>query len=319
MTKLFLDNGKEGKNDWWRYLFTALSSWILSNVIAMPLFTFIIVFYFIFSGNFDINAILQSVDNVESNPLFLLLLIFVIFTVSTIIFLICVKFIHKKDLMTLFNTSKGKDISGKSISWIKRIRWNRILKGALIWLIFLSVLTLSLYLYNPNSFIINFNLEHLSMMILLFLLAIPIQVTFEELFFRGYLNQGISLKIKSPLVVILISSLIFSLGHIFNGGENIIFMIQNVSITFIVGIILCMFTLVDNGIELAIGAHLTNNFFAMIIASTEGSLGSFNTIIQTVDSDPMTELLFSIASLLIFAFILFLYKKEEVLKALNIK
>jgi hypothetical protein len=38
-----------------------------------------------------------------------------------------------------------------------------------------------------------------------------------------------------------------------------------------------------------------------------------------VETDPTLDLLLGIITMLIFAFILFLYKKEEVLKALNIE
>ncbi|MCL2157524.1 MAG: CPBP family glutamic-type intramembrane protease [Methanobrevibacter sp.] len=318
MSNLFLDNVKKGENSWFRYLITTFSSWVLSSILAGILFGLIIVSYFIFSGNLNSNVIINTMINFESNPTVFFLITFLSFIISTLIFFICVKYLHKRNLLSLVNTSKGKDSSGKSLSWIKRVRWKKIIKGAVIWLIFLSIVEFILYVYAPNSFIINFNIENISLMILLFIIAIPIQVTFEELFFRGYINQAISLKIKQPLLIILISSLIFSIGHILNGGNNLIFMIENVSITFIVGIILSGFTLVDNGIELAIGAHLANNFFAFIITSSEGSLGNFNTIIQIVGIDPIVELLFSIISILIFAFILFLYKKEDVLKALNI-
>jgi len=318
MTNRFLENGAEGKNNWWVYLITIISSWILSNIIAVLLFVFIMVFYFLSSGNFDINAMLNSLTNVESDPILFFLLIFLSFTISTIILLFCVKYLHKKSLMSLINTSKIKDVSGKTISWYKRIRWDRFLKGIVLWSVFLVIMLFIQYIINPNSFIFNFNINNVLFMILLFIIAIPIQVTFEELFFRGYLLQGLSLKIKSPIIIILISSIIFSIGHVLNGGDNPIFMIQNVSITFIIGIILCGFTLVDKGIELAIGVHLANNFFAFIINSSEGSIGSFNSIIQTVETDPIITFLFEIVSLLIFAFVLFLYKKEDVLTALNI-
>lgn len=317
MTNIFLANGKKGKNDWWRYLITIFSSWGLSNIIAAIIFIFIIGFYFLFFGSSSID-ILYTLVNIESIPTVFFLLIFLSFAISMIIFFICLKFIHKKNIMSIINTSKEKDGTGKSISWIKRIRWDRIMKGGLLWLIFLSIIQIIAYVSNPNSIIINFNIENVAMMIFLFIIAIPIQITFEELFFRGYLNQGLSLKIKSPIMVILISSLIFSLGHILNGGDNVIFMIQNVSVTFIIGIIFSGFTLVENGIELAIGAHLVNNFFAFIISSSEGSVGSFNSIIQTTQIDPIMDTLLSVIFLLIFAFILFLYKKEDVLKALNI-
>ncbi|MDR2967816.1 MAG: CPBP family intramembrane metalloprotease [Methanobacteriaceae archaeon] len=294
MPNQFLENGKKGKNSWWRYLTTTFLSW---GVLIVMILSF--AFYFIFFG--------LSIE----------LLTFLSWSISMIVFYICVKTIHKKDVMSLVNVSKGKDIAGKSISWIKRIRWNKFLKGALLWSIFLAITSIISYIFNPNSFIINFNIYHIAMMILLFIIVIPIQVTFGELFFRGYLLQGLSLKVKSPITIILISSLIFSLGQLI--GDSIIFMIQNVSIAFIIGIIFCGFTLVDNGIELATGAHLANSFFAFIISSSERSLGNFNTIIQSVNIDPIIDNILTITTLLIFAFILFLYKKEDVLKALNMQ
>jgi len=301
MPNLFLDNGKKGKNSWFKYLITIFL--FFGSIVAIFPFIFTIIdSYFMFF---------------ENMMLFTLLSFSISSSISMIIFYLCVKLIHKKDLISLVNVSKGKGIAGKSISWIKRIRWNRFLKGALLWSIFIVITLILSYIFNPDSFIINFNIEHIAIMILLFIIAIPIQVTLVELFFRGYLLQGISLKIKSPIFIILISTLIFSLRY-FTGGDNLIFSIQNVSIAFIIGIIFCVFTLVDNGIELAIGAHLANTFFAFMIAPSEASEGNFNPIIQTVNIDPVIDNILTIITLLIFAFILFLYKKEDVLKALNI-
>ncbi|MDR2967818.1 MAG: hypothetical protein LBU74_07735 [Methanobacteriaceae archaeon] len=110
---LFLDNGKKGKNKWWRYLLTIFLSWGLGSIIAAIFFIFIIaviysVFYF---GNLDINDILDPIVNSESYPTFFFLLTFLSFSFSMIIFYDCVKLIHAKDLMSLVNVSKGKDIA----------------------------------------------------------------------------------------------------------------------------------------------------------------------------------------------------------------
>jgi len=223
--------------------------------------------------------------------------------------------------MSLVNFSEKYDeFSGKTITWVKRIRWNLMLKGALIWLAFIIVTSLISFAMDPGNFYINFNIENLYLIILLFILAIPIQVLFEELFFRGYLNQGLSLKIKSPIIVILISSLVFSIGHIINGGLDPIFMISNIIVTFIVGMIFSIATLATNGIEWAVGAHFANNLFAFLISSSEASLGNFETIVQTkISGNPLSELIFYLIFLLVFSAILFFYKKESILKGLGIE
>lgn len=304
----------------WRYIITIFLSWGLSNIIAGFLLGILIVAYFIFTGNLDINAMLNYIDSYDSNIILFFIETFITISFSMIFLYISLKFIHKRDFMSLVNFSKKYDeFTGKTISWVKRIRWKQMLKGALIWLGFIVIMFIITFIMYPSGFYINFNIENFYLIIFLFILSIPIQVLFEELFFRGYLNQGLSLKIKKPIVVILISSLIFSLGHILNGGTDPISMISNVAITFIMGMIFSVATLVTNGIEWAVGAHFVNNLFAILITSSEGSLGSFETIVQsTVLTDPLIDLFFSIIAFLIFAMILFFYKKEEILNGLGI-
>ena len=320
MINKFLNNVNEGENSIWRYLITIALTWIVSNLIAGFLLVILIVFYFISTGNLDPIAMVDYINNFDSNAILLLSMTFIIASFSMTFLFISMKYIHKRDFFSLFNFSKKYDeFSGKAVSWTKRIRWNFMLKGALIWSIFLIVLLLIQFILSPETLYLNFNIENFYLIILLFILAIPIQVLFEELFFRGYLNQGLSLKIKNPLIIILISSFVFSLGHIINGGMDPIFMVSNVLITFIIGIIFSVATLTTNGIEWAVGAHLANNFFAFIISSSEGSLGNFETIIQsTTPIDPLWELIFSLIVFSIFAVILFFYKKEKILKALKI-
>jgi len=320
MINEFLNNVYDGKNNWWRYLITIFLSWIASNLIAAFFFVFLVFFYFIFTGNQDINIIIDFIGSYDSNIIVFFEITFLVISFSLIFLYISVKFIHDRDFMSLINISRKYDeFSGKAISLVNRIRWGLVLKGALIWLSFLLIILLISFSLNPEIFYLNLNIENFYLVIFLFLLAIPIQVLFEELFFRGYLIQGLSIKIKSPIIVILISSIIFSLGHILNGGSDPIFMITNIVDTFIVGMILCVATLATNGIEWAVGAHFANNFFAFLITSSEGSIGSFETMIQTtVAPDPLLDLIVSTITLLIFAGILFFYKKEKILRGLGI-
>ncbi|MBZ9570010.1 CPBP family intramembrane metalloprotease [Methanobrevibacter sp. TMH8] len=321
MLNKFLNNGNEGKNNWWRYLITIILSWGVAEIIAGFTLGFLIASYFIASGNFDINYFINYIMDYESNINLFFIMTFFSFSFSMLFLFFSLKLIHKRDFMSLVNISKKYDeFSGKTINWIKRVRWRQIIKGALIWLVFLIVMLLISIILDPSGFNINFNIGNLYLTILLFILAIPIQVLFEELFFRGYINQGLSLKIKSPIIVILISSFVFSLGHIINGGTDPIFMVSNIVITFMMGMIFSVATLATNGIEWAVGAHLINNFFAFIISSSEGSFGSFETIIQSTNlTDPLIDFIFSVIALLIFAIILFFYKKEKILKGLDTK
>ena len=324
MINRFLNNVNKGENDWWRYLITIVSSLGVSAFMAAFFSLFLIAIYFLFIGNSDIFAMFDYMDTYDSNIALFFIITFIEISFAMIFLFLSLKFIHKRDFMSIVNFSpKYDEFSGKAINWVKRVRWGQMLKGALIWLIFMITTLLTSFLLSPESYSINPNMENIYLIIFLFILAIPIQVLFEELVFRGYLNQGLSLKIKSPIVVILISSLIFSLLHIFNGGFNPIFMIANVFYTFILGIIFSVATLTTNGVEWATGAHFTNNLLAFLIISSEGSLGNFETIIHFTDfTDPLLGLLdFLIVALilLILLIILFFHNKEKILNGLGIE
>lgn len=303
MVNKFLENVNLGKNKLWMYIITIILSFFVSNIVA----SFLLPFGQFLFGNL-------SGSNINQVYFFFFMSLNAIF--SVLFLYISVKYIHKRDFMSLINVSenfnKAKQIP---INWFGRIRWNFILKGFLIWIIFLFAMEFVYYIVNPAGISINLAFENILLLIALFIVSIPIQITFEELFFRGYLNQGLSLKIKNPLIVILISSFIFGCGHLTNGGNVPMFIIMNFLITFIMGFIWSTATLIGNGIEFAIGGHFANNFFAFFISSSSASFGGFKTLITITGFTPFGNFIINFGTLLVFALILFLYKKEDILKA----
>jgi len=301
MTNKFLNNVKQGKNDFWRYLVTSIMSFGVAQ--------FVSVFYLILFVVFQQVLIGTS----EFDMTYYFIAIFFSFSISAIFLLLLLDVLHKRNIMSLVNAVEKYDVFGRSISWIKRVRWNKFFKGFLIWSIFIIVVQTVIYIIYPSDFTLNWNFENFLALFILFLIAIPIQVTFEELFFRGYLNQGLSLKIKNPMIIIAISSFVFGLAHLLN-GDNVISMISYVYFASVVGLIWSITTLLDNGIEWSTGAHLANNFFAFVIIGGEGSIDNFGTLFSVKDSDPLFGIVFSTVTLFGFLIILILYKKDKILK-----
>jgi len=300
MSNKFLNNVKHGKNDFWRYLLTSIMSFGVSEFIAIFYLVIFIVFQQVLIGNSDSEMVIYFI------------IIFFSFSASTIFLLVFLEVAHKRNIMSLINSVEKYDVYGRVRSWKERIRWNRFFKGILIWSIFLIIIETVSYLLYPDDFILNWDLANFFSLFLLFLIAIPIQVSFEELFFRGYLNQGLSLKIKNPIIIITISSLVFGFAHLLNGND-ILSMILCVYSAFIVGIIWSIITLLDNGIEWSTGAHLANNFFAFVIIGGEGAIDNFGTLFSVKGSDPIFGIFFSTITLLGFLVILILYKKDKIL------
>lgn len=294
---LFLDNAKRGKNNWWRYLITIILSLLIASVVAGALLgVFIVIGIFIFKQSFNVDLIYQLLEE----PTFLIFLVGLSFSISFIFLYLCTRFLHKKEFISLINTKN-------------KVRWNRIAKGAGAWLIIIAAFDLVSYLIDPTGFKISFNFQKFWILAILALIAFPIQASFEEVFFRGYLMQGISLIFKKPIWVLLISALTFSLLHWWNAG-TVIMSISIVMSTFIIGLVLGIIVLADNGIEMAMGVHIINNIYVSVIhSSPESGLGNLPSIFIS-NADPYTSPIFLGLAAIILIYVLFINKIEDVLK-----
>ena len=99
---------------------------------------------------------------------------------------------------------------------------------------------------------------------------IPIQTSAEELLFRGYLLQGFGVLFKNRWLPLILTSVLFGGLHYANPevdqfGLGIMF--YYIGTGFFLGII----TLVDEGLELALGFHAANNLFGALLMSSEWS------------------------------------------------
>jgi membrane protease YdiL (CAAX protease family) len=294
---LFLDNAKRGKNNWWRYLITIILSLFIASVVAGALLgVFIVIGILIFKQSFNVDLIYQLLEE----PTFLIFLVGLSFSISFIFLYLCNRFLHKKEFISLINTKN-------------KVRWNRIAKGAGVWLIIIAAFDLVSYLIDPTGFKISFNFQKFWILAILALIAFPIQASFEEVFFRGYLMQGISLIFKKPICVLLISALTFSLLHWWNAG-TVIMSISIVMSTFIIGLVLGIIVLADNGIEMAMGVHIINNIYVSVIhSSPESGLGNLPSIFIS-NADPYTSPIFLGLAAIILIYMLFINKIEDVLK-----
>ena len=97
---------------------------------------------------------------------------------------------------------------------------------------------------------------------------LPFQTSTEELLFRGYLMQGFGTLTKNRWFPLIITSVIFGLLHGMNpeverlGYVLMIFYIGT-------GLLYGITTLMDEGTELALGLHASNNIVAAFLVTTD--------------------------------------------------
>ena len=295
MHNLFLDNGSNGKNNWWRYILTILISWG-GGILATGVLVAVLMLAFIYMVpntfyQFDLNSLV-------SNGLFLLVIVFIAYAISFLLFYLCVRFMHKKKFTSLINTTGKFD-------------WMKLLKGAGIWTALMAALTFIPLLTTAQDYQITFNPKTFGLLLILSFITFPLQASFEEIFFRGYLMQAFGLISKKPVIPLLATSLLFALVHFFN-GTDLQMSLMMVAGTLIIGLMLGIIVLGENRLETAMGIHIANNMFvSLIYNSTDSGLGNLPSIITVQQSDAVTGTIGIFIAAVAMIIILFWNKKSE--------
>jgi len=158
-----------------------------------------------------------------------------------------------------------------TINGTGRVRWDRFFVSFLVWLI-LSVLYFFINLKaDPSNFKLGNVSETLIFLTVISFLFIPFQAAFEEVLFRGYLMQGLSAMTRNRWFPLLMTSVLFGLMHAFNPEVKEFGFFTMMPQYVVFGLIFGIVTILDDGVEAAIGAHAANNIFLCIMVTHESS------------------------------------------------
>ncbi len=248
------------QNSWWRYLIPiALFLGLMGlNTLAVHLL------------NVDVGKLIKAeIERKGSNRFFFENLIpFAVFLAALFIW---IKLVHKQPIKTL-TTSR------------KKVDWGRIFFSFGLIIITMIVLTGIDYYNNPENYVLQFDLAPFLILSAITIIMIPIQTSFEEYLFRGYLMQGIGVLAKNKWLPLIVTSVLFGLMHLANPEVdklgNIV-MIYYIGTGFFLGIM----TLMDEGMELALGFHAGNNIIAALLVTSDWAVFQTNSILKDV-SEP---------------------------------
>ena len=137
---------------------------------------------------------------------------------------------------------------------------------------------------------------------------IPLQTSFEEYLFRGYLMQGIGTLFKNRWSPLIITSMVFGSLHFFNPEVtklgNII-MFYYIGTGFLLGIM----TLMDDGMELALGFHAGNNLITAVLVTADWTAFQTNSILKDI-SEPSAGWDILIPVMVVYPLFLFIMAKK---------
>ena len=289
---MFIEQGISSENRFWKYIVGSIIIVVASTIGQIPLLLAVIAKSFAEGKGIPENQddIMKVFDS--NSTLFLILISFVFAIIG--VFAVN-KHLHQQSLLTI-------------ISSRKKVDWNRIWVSFLLWTAITIISTLALYYSSPQDFVIQFQPIPFLILVLIAVLMIPIQTTCEELVFRGYLMQGFANLSMNKWFPLLMTSLIFGTMHIFNPEVSKIGYI--ILVYYIgTGLFLGMITLMDEGMELAIGFHAANNLIGALLVTTDWTVFQTNSILKDL-SEPSAGFDIILPVVIIYPVLLIIFSKK---------
>jgi uncharacterized protein len=260
---MFLNQASTGVNEIWRYCVGIIGVLLMYFLGQIP---FEIIKEMQIRKHTEIGTaeerlFLETMDfsilHLDKNVGLLLLLLMFIFAIGGL-YLVVTK-LHIKNFKDIITTRPTID-------------YKRVLYGFGVWAAIIAVSEWISYLLHPAGYKVIFDASSWFILVIICILILPIQTSFEELFFRGYIMQGIYHHTHKPWIAIVGSSLLFALMHgtnpeIAKYGFGIMITYYILAASF-----LAYITLMDNGMELALGVHWATNFMGAAFLTYDGSV-----------------------------------------------
>ncbi len=265
---MFIEEGFKGKYEGWRYILGVLIIFIGWQFVgAVPLMG-ALIYKVMGTGEFPTD--ISGMANLLGSNLFLFLML-ISFAVGLLSVFLTAKFLHEQGIRSL-TTARQK------------IDWKRIGFAFIVWTLVSALFIVIDILVSPDDYVFNFKPGPFMILLLITVLFLPLQTSFEEYFMRSYLMQGIGIAAKKRWVPLLITSLIFGMLHIFNPevdklGYGIMIFYMGT------GLFLGIMTLMDDGIELPLGFHAANNMTAALLVTADWTAFQTDSLFRDV-SEP---------------------------------
>ena len=163
----------------------------------------------------------------------------------------------------------------------EKIDWSRIFYAFILWGTLTAGLTLLDYFMSPESYVLNLNWPAFLKLAAVAILLIPLQTSFEEYLFRGHMMQGLGIIFRNRWVPLLVTSFIFGLMHL--GNPEVEKLGPGIMVFYIgTGLFLGIITLMDEGMELALGFHAANNLVTALLVTADWTAFQTDSILKDV-------------------------------------
>jgi len=190
----------------------------------------------------------------------------------------------------------------------KKIDLGRVLYSFMLWGTVVTVFVFIEYSLNPENYVFNFKVKEFLILAVIAILFIPIQTSVEEIVFRGYLMQGFGHWLNSRFMALFLTSTVFGSLHLANPEITALgyeFVILYITVGFVLGIM----TLMDDGLELALGFHAANNLVAALLLTADWTVFQTESILIDI-SEPSLGITDWITPFIVFPILLSVFARK---------
>ncbi len=361
----YIQNAYKGLHEWWRYLVGSIVIFGAWQIVGMIPLLIAMGIKMAQGAKLSLDNMIYDMANMLGNNLFLFLML-ISFAVGLIGVFFSSKVLHKLSIKDLTTTRQ-------------KIDWSRFSFIFILWGVLSTGLTIADYFMTPEDYVVNVDWGKFALLAVIVVLLIPLQTSFEEYFFRGYLMHGIGVGSTSKyflfvfLYLIVATSIFFYLPDFGNfqfivvtlyaigaiglcllliygklieglvnskGYQSFANVFSRNSTPLIItsvgfgllhlanpevdtlgpmimvfyigtGLLLGIMTLMDDGLELALGFHAANNLFTALLVTADWTALQTDSILKDI-SDPskITFAEIAVPILVMFPLILFVLAKK---------
>jgi uncharacterized protein len=288
---MFLEQGGKGRNDIGRWVAMILIVAIFSQFIGyLPIR---ILIFLKLEENGDLQPNPENgfdLSPFDISSIATLVLYSIPYIVGLITLMLLITPIHERKSLSVLTS-------------LPSFRWKNFFWGARIWLMLIASYTLIVSLTGIQENKIQFNFLNFCTLTLYSLTLIPLQTAFQEVLFRGYLMQGFSQIIKFKWLTLLVTALIFGAIQITNQENNVIEPFNTLPQYIWYGIVFGIITLMDEGLEMALGVHTINNIFFSLFFCGDSSVVDTPALFQITHFNAKLDLVALISMSLLFLYI----------------
>jgi hypothetical protein len=241
----YIQQAYKGQREIWMF--------ILTTVLVAGIFLLNFVFYLITDPS-EMEAAYEMMKDIPSSLNLAINLIPFAFLLGLLFVL--VKYVHQRSILSLTTARRKVD-------------YGRVFFAFMMIAVFTIVSFIVSYNIDASEIVYQFDFKKFSILFLVSIVLFPFQIGLEEYLFRGYFMQYIGVYVKNKWFPLILTSVLFGIAHSANPEVTNVGFWKMMIFYIGTGLLLGIMTLMDDGLELALGFHLGNNLLASLLVTAD--------------------------------------------------